>query len=170
MNFHEINNKKGFSGALLIIIIGILATIFVSFGMNFLFNKEAKHFNKEVKYSVKSPKSDQERQALISQKKVLYIIDNGEEKVSQYQIIPSENSTVFSLLNKLAETENFKIESTKYKEMGVFVESIAGLKGGTDNKWWQYFVNGKLGEVAADKKKVKEGDKIEWEFKIPPKF
>ena len=54
--------------------------------------------------------------------------------------------------------------------MGVFVKSIDGLEGGTDDKWWQYWVNDKLGEVAADKKMVEPGDKIEWKFEIPPQF
>lgn len=99
--------------------------------------------------------------------RVLYIIDKGEGALSQYQIVIADDSTVFSLLEELAERENFEIETTLYPEMGVFVESINGLKGGKDNKWWLYWVNDKLGEVAADKKEVKEGDKVEWKFVVP---
>ena len=57
-----------------------------------------------------------------------------------------------------------------YKEMGVFVETIDAVKNGTEGKYWQYFVNDKLGEVAADKKTIKESDKIEWRFEVPPAF
>jgi len=51
--------------------------------------------------------------------------------------------------------------------MGVFIESINGVKNGTDGRYWQYWVNDKLGEVAADKKEIKGGDKIEWRFEVP---
>ena len=101
---------------------------------------------------------------------VLYIINRGEENISEYQIEISDDSTVFSLLEELAEKEGFEIETAFYPEMGVFVESINGLKGGMNDKWWQYWVNGKLGEKAADKKQVKAKDIIEWKFEVPPRF
>jgi K+-transporting ATPase A subunit len=31
-----------------------------------------------------------------------------------------------------------------------------------DQRWWQYYVNGELGPVAADRQKVNDGDIIEW--------
>ena len=54
--------------------------------------------------------------------------------------------------------------------MGVFVETIDLVKNGTEGKYWQYFINDKLGEVAADKKTIKEDDKIEWRFEVPLDF
>lgn len=104
----------------------------------------------------------------IRQGRVLYLIDKGNRNADSYQVTPSQNSTVFSLLEILARRENFKIESTIYQGMGVFVESIDGIKNGVDNKYWQYWVNGDLPTVAADKKEVKGGDKIEWKFAPSP--
>jgi hypothetical protein len=100
----------------------------------------------------------------IQEKRVLYLIDKGNGDIDSYKIAPSENSTVFSLLEKLSAKENFKIDFTVYQEMGVLIKSIDGVENGTDNKYWQYWVNGELPMVAADKKEVKTGDKIEWEF------
>jgi len=100
----------------------------------------------------------------IHEKRVLYLIDKGNGDIDSFNIVPSENSTVFSLLEKLSAKENFKIEFTVYQEMGVLIKSIDGVKNGTDNKYWQYWVNGELPMVAADKKEVKTGDKIEWKF------
>jgi hypothetical protein len=100
----------------------------------------------------------------IQEKRVLYLIDKGNGDIDSYKIVPSENSTVFSLLEKLSARENFKIEFTVYQEMGVLIKSIDGVENGTDNKYWQYWVNGELPMVAADKKEVKVGDKIEWKF------
>jgi len=98
------------------------------------------------------------------ERKVFYIIDKGDGNLLSYQIVPAENSTAFSLLKELAQRENFEIEYKTYEGMGVFVESIAEIKNGMDNKYWQYWVNGELPMVAADKKEIKEGDKVEWKF------
>jgi len=96
-----------------------------------------------------------------------YIINRGENEVENYRITPGKNSTVFSLLQKLAKRENFKLEYTLYEGMGVFVETINGTKNGEDGKYWQYWTNNKLGEVAADKKNIKGGDEVEWRFDVP---
>lgn len=101
------------------------------------------------------------------QDRVLYIINYEKGNIDEYQIDVSENSTVFSLLEKLAKRENFEIETIFYPEMGIFVRSIGEAEGGTDNKWWQYRVNSNLGEVATDKKEIKAGDIIEWKFEAP---
>jgi len=102
--------------------------------------------------------------------RVFYIINKGSEDIKEYQLEITGESTVFALLEELAVREGFEVKTTLYPEMGVFVNSIDGFEGGTDNKWWQYWVNGKLGEVAADKKGVKEGDIIEWKFEVPLEF
>ncbi|MCX6760979.1 MAG: DUF4430 domain-containing protein [Candidatus Nealsonbacteria bacterium] len=98
--------------------------------------------------------------------KVSYKIIEGNGKIISSTIFISKNSNVFSLLEEMSKQENFKIESKEYKGMGLLVESIDGVKNGTDNKYWQYWVNGELPMVAADKKEVKNGDKIEWKFDL----
>ena len=35
-------------------------------------------------------------------------------------------------------------------------------------KYWQYYINNTLGDVAADKKVLEEGDKLEWRFEEVP--
>lgn len=102
------------------------------------------------------------------EKRVSYIVDKGNGIINSYKISSSENSTVFSLLEELAQREIFKIDFTIYQGMGVLVKSIDGIENGTDNKYWQYWVNGELPMVAADKKEVKVGDKIEWKFESSP--
>jgi len=105
----------------------------------------------------------------VIKEKVLYKIDEGNGKIISSQMVISEDSTVFSLLGEMSQKENFKVESKEYKDMGILVESIDGVKNGTDNKYWQYWVNGDLPMVAADKKEVKKGDNIEWKF-APAEF
>jgi hypothetical protein len=102
----------------------------------------------------------------IDQNKISYIINKGDGSVNQYLIEIFDDSTVFSLLEELSKKENFEIKTTVYAEMGILVDSIDGLSGGTNDKWWQYWVNNNLSEVAADKKKVNNGDIIEWKFEV----
>jgi hypothetical protein len=100
----------------------------------------------------------------VTQERVLYQIDEGNGKIISSRLAISKDSTIFSLLEDFSKKENFKLESKEYKGMGMLVESIDGVKNGTDNKYWQYWVNGELPMVAADKKEVKKNDKIEWKF------
>ncbi len=45
----------------------------------------------------------------------------------------------------------------------VFVTSIAGVSNDPDRDlWWQYWVNGELGPVAANKYILSDGDVVEW--------
>lgn len=103
-------------------------------------------------------------------KNITYKISNGQES-KEYKfgaIIAS--STVFSALRLLGERENFPVIYKDYPEMGVLVESIGGVASGTENKYWQYWVNDVLGDVASDKKTLKAGDRVEWKFDIAPAF
>jgi len=103
---------------------------------------------------------------VVEQKEIKYIINKGEGNIKEYQVEISNDSTVFSLLEELSKKENFEIKTTVYAEMGILIDSIDGLKGGTNDKWWQYWVNNNLGELAADKKKINNGDIVEWKFEV----
>jgi len=96
---------------------------------------------------------------------VLYIINDGKEKkaFTLKGDLPA-SATVFSLLEDFSKKENFEMKYNNNYKYGIFVESIIGIKNGQDGLYWQYYVNDKLGEVAADKKEVKAGDKVEWKF------
>ncbi|HEY8999677.1 MAG TPA: DUF4430 domain-containing protein [Candidatus Saccharimonadales bacterium] len=52
----------------------------------------------------------------------------------------------------------------KNSSYGAYVDSIDGVKGGTDGKYWMYYVNGKLATVGAGTYKTKQGDQIVWKF------
>ena len=152
----KINSKLAW-----IVLVAFLVGVIYLFSIEFLF------FRQEIKNLTQEEKNITEGIIRkIQQEKVLYIIDNG--NINSYQISLSQNSTVFSLLEELAKRENLKVESKVYEGMGVFVESIDGVKNGTEKKYWQYWVNSELPPVAADKKEVKKGDKVEWKFAPSP--
>lgn len=49
-------------------------------------------------------------------------------------------------------------------EYGKLVDSIEGHEGGTDGKYWSFYINGEMAQVGADSYVQKEGDIIEWKF------
>lgn len=49
-------------------------------------------------------------------------------------------------------------------EFGKFVDSINGLKGGTDGKYWSFYIDGELSSVGADGFTPEGGELIEWKF------
>lgn len=52
----------------------------------------------------------------------------------------------------------------EYSGMGTLVESIGGKSNGTEDKYWQYTVNGVMPPVGADALMVENGDEVEWKF------
>lgn len=77
----------------------------------------------------------------------------------------SSPKTVLELLQQLdEENEEVRLETKEYSGLGVLVQSIGEKTNGTDDKYWQYKINGVMPQVGADKLEVKNGDSIEWYF------
>jgi len=159
LKIRDMNYKK----ISIFLLVALILAIFSLFTAQYYLETKAKNFLKRQDLYLAALKE-------IKENRVYYIISKGEENISEYQITEiTGDETVFSLLEKLSQKEKFEIKTTQY-DFGIFVESIADCENGTDGKFWQYWLNDKLGEVAADKKEVKKGDKIEWKFEVPPDF
>lgn len=75
-------------------------------------------------------------------------------------------ATVLEMLKVLdAQDPQVALGTKEYSGLGTLVESIGGITNGTDNKYWQYMVNGEMPQVGADVLVLEEGDSVEWEFK-----
>lgn len=131
----------------------ILILIF-SIPIIFLLNTDIIQFNNEKDNIIE----DFEEKISVS----LKIISSEDEKSYELGNI-SKKSTVLDILKK-----NIEIEYNNNYSYGVFIESINGIKNGDDGKYWQYYINNTLGDVAADKKILKEGDNVEWRFEEVP--
>lgn len=79
-----------------------------------------------------------------------------------------DGSTVFDALLDYKTTNNIDVEYENNSKYGVFVKSIGGIANGHDGKYWQYYVNGELGDVAADRKNISKSDVVEWRFEKDP--
>lgn len=77
-----------------------------------------------------------------------------------------ENETLLELLTRLsADDSNLALTTQDYGDMGVLVTGMGGLVNGTDDKYWQYLVNGEAPMVGADQYELEDGDVVVWEFK-----
>ncbi len=53
---------------------------------------------------------------------------------------------------------------TKDSSYGPYVDSVGNVQGGTDGKYWMFYVNGQQAAVGANDYVTKSGDTIEWKF------
>lgn len=53
---------------------------------------------------------------------------------------------------------------TKQSSYGEYVDSIEGYAGGTDGKYWSFYVDGVMSDVGANSYIQKGGEHIEWKF------
>jgi hypothetical protein len=53
---------------------------------------------------------------------------------------------------------------TKQSSFGEYVDSINGVTGGTNGKYWAFYINGQMSQVGAGAYQTKTGDKITWKF------
>jgi hypothetical protein len=54
--------------------------------------------------------------------------------------------------------------ATKDSSYGPFVDSIDGVVGGTNGKYWTFYVNGAQASVGAGTYVTRSSDQIEWKF------
>ena len=94
------------------------------------------------------------------------LVDFGDKKlVYDNNMVPSG----MRLLTWLASRDNLTIQTQDYGDMGILLIEINGYKNGTDDKYWQYFVNNEQPMIGIDKYIIKDGDFIELKF-IKSKF
>lgn len=68
-----------------------------------------------------------------------------------------DGQTALDLLRKNSEIK------TEDSSLGAFVISINGTDN-TNERYWMFYVDGKLAPIAADQYKTKSGEKIEWRY------
>jgi len=80
--------------------------------------------------------------------------------------LEQDNGTVYTALEKASTIANFTFKSEWYPNFRSHrVTEIAGVHDGTDNRYWQYYVNGVYMGTGADLTGVSDGDVVRWEFR-----
>ena len=80
---------------------------------------------------------------------------------AEYRIVYAgeDGKTVLELLEE--HVESF---ATKGQGSEILVTSINGITGGTEGRYWLYYVNEKAALIAASRMTTVDGDSIEWLF------
>lgn len=95
------------------------------------------------------------------------MIITGNGYTNEYNIIAYNDDTVFSLLERISSKNDFSFEYTYYEQFdSILIDSINNVVNGEDGKYWQYYINGEIPMIGADKYKVSNGDYVEWIFEI----
>jgi hypothetical protein len=82
-------------------------------------------------------------------------------------LVAYPGDTVFSLLKRCSADHGFNVKYTYYQAYdSTLVDSINNIAGGTDGKYWQYYLNGVCPMVGADKCPVTNGDSVTWSFEV----
>src|SRR3989344_5000419 len=94
-------------------------------------------------------------------------IDFGNGEIREFADISyRERGTVFDILKEVTEKNEIGLEYKDYGSgLGMFVESIGGVKGsGANSAWWQFWVNDEYSEKGASSVAAAPGDAIKWKF------
>lgn len=59
------------------------------------------------------------------------------------------------------EADNVVVKNSTY---GNYVDAIEGNSGGTDGKYWSFYINDELAQIGPDAYTQKGGEQIEWKF------
>lgn len=96
-------------------------------------------------------------------KEIVLVINDGSGNVDTLAVEFKEGMTAFDLLKEGTEKLSLSLKTKNY-DIGIFIELIGDKKNGQDGKYWLYYINGEMPMVAADKEKIKIGDKVEFKF------
>ena len=92
----------------------------------------------------------------------------GEGWSIRYQPVATTNNTAFGILREASVTLGFSLTYVPYEiPKGVFVTGINGSMNGDGGRYWQYWVDGTYGTVAADHQGLGDGDVVQWTFSTP---
>lgn len=83
----------------------------------------------------------------------------------RYGPVTTTNNTAFGILREAARARGFSLQWINYTlPPGVFVTAINGTPNGQGGDFWQYWVNGTYGDVAADHAPLSDGAAVTWRF------
>jgi len=151
----------GIIGVIIIAVIGILA--FLPVGRNGGQNKSSiVNNNQNISINQNTNSGAVNNQEATIQTSLQIDRQDG-STVKVFSVKMEKDSTALGQLQKAAGDNNIPLE-IKTESFGSYVDSLDGLKGGTDGKYWMYSVNGKEASVGADQYKLTEGDVAEWRF------
>jgi len=101
----------------------------------------------------------------VTEAKITLSLQFSETEMMEFQnVTVAANDTVLDVLKKITEENSLTLEIKDYEGLGTLVTKIGEQANGTDNKFWQFFVNGQYAKVGADKYILTPNDDVAWKF------
>jgi len=97
------------------------------------------------------------------EEKATLVIDDGTGSPQTFELEVKEGTTAFDLLKEATDQAGITLDYSE-SDFGVMIDAMGDKKGGQEDKYWLFYVNGEMAPVAADKQEVKVGDKVEFRF------
>ncbi len=97
---------------------------------------------------------------------VSVMFDFGEGTVKSYNDVAfSDGEHLFDVTKRLAEQNNWTFQYDPPGQYGIFIQQIGDMRGGPpENKYWTWYENNRMGQIASDAYVLKSGDVLEWKF------
>lgn len=96
---------------------------------------------------------------------VSVMFDFGDGGVKSFPDVSfSEGEHLFDVTKRLAEQNNLNFRYQPPGQFGILIDQIGDKVGGTDDKYWLWWENNRMGQVASDVYVLKSGDVLEWKF------
>ena len=92
------------------------------------------------------------------------MLDYGDGTVKTYEVEFLPELTLFESMKTLSVREGFEFKYQPPGQYGILIDQIGPMAGGTDGKYWLWYENNRMGQVASDAYKLQNGDVIEWKF------
>lgn len=86
-----------------------------------------------------------------------------ETHTATYDISPGDTA-LDALLYLDSRDPDVSLRTKDYVGLGTLVTAMYGRENGTENKYWQYRVDGSDPGVGADSYRLSNGDVVEWRF------
>lgn len=95
----------------------------------------------------------------LAKKTVQVVVDFGDGKRFEQKV---DAETAYDALEKVVQDKGLQIASTQYK-YGLMVDSIGQATSSADY-YWLYSINGKPGQIAADRYYLQPNDNVQWKY------
>lgn len=83
----------------------------------------------------------------------------------EYPYTLSPDQSLFTITERLAQTQNWDFNYQEYEDLGILVTQIHDKTNGDGQKYWQYYVDDVQPQISADKYYPKFKEHITWKFK-----
>lgn len=113
--------------------------------------------------SVSPPPVEGEQEETV--REVSLMFDEGDGTVKTFERVPfTEGESLFDLTARVAEREGMDFSYDPPGTYGILITEIDGKRNGMGGKYWLFWVNNHMGEVASNQYMLQSGDVIEWKF------